>query len=565
MGRMTTIRKLRARFVAGLLCVLSIASQIRTARGAATNPETPNVLLIIFDDLRTTVGAYNDSVAWTPNLDAFFAESVQFNNMHASKSECAPSRVSMLAGQRPDRLRIWSFEPKFRTYNPSVVTLPGHFLKAGYRAVALGKIYDNRSFYSSSSDEKDENVKIVRPVADICTDEDPDAECSWSSGVSKQTVQVNTDNICNNNGTEMFPGSGENPYAQHAHIIYNYADELIKKDMDYCMGSLAVAQLQELAEGDDPFFLAVGIAKPHLPWVVPQSIANHYGNISDAEFEPTSYPSSYWKSKHLKWSHAPNKELESYTGWNSVSVADRARGYYGAVSFGDQQVGRILTQLDSLEAANNTFVVFWGDHGFHLGDRDLWGKKTVFEQSTRVPFGIRPSANWLAANPDAATNGIGAKVQAPTDSVDILPTILDLCNLTIPAQTERAGTSLVPLMKDPTSYVRSAAVSQFEAYGSKSRRGYSIRSTNYRLIVYLPKYKVYKSSPTSLPYRKKTTKARQALFYYETPGQVELVDRINSAAHATAYKDLLKLYTQNADRDWTHLIGVEPFDHPSNR
>lgn len=517
----------------------------------------PNVLYVLFDDLRPTVGSYDDDVAKTPYLDAFFAQSVQFDNMHSSKAECAPSRASMMAGQRPDRIRIWDFKPKFRKNNPKLVTLPGHFRKAGYRTVMVGKVYDNRSFYKTSK----KGTKTVKPAPDLCNTKRPKKECSWDSGIVKQAIQVNQNDMCQNNGTEYFPGSGaSDPYDQHLHLAYSYDDAFQSKDQDYCVTSVAIQQLETLAAAGEPFFLAVGIVKPHLPWVRPQSIADHFAALPDSDFEVPSYNSTYWKDTHVRWSKSNSAELSSYDDYASYSDVDRVRGYYGATTFADEQFGRLLGALDAMPIANNTFVIVWGDHGFHLGDRDLWGKKTIFDQATRVPFGIRPAETWLADNQDVANNGIGARVLAPTDSVDILPTLLDLCNIDLPSLSDRAGASMVPLMRNPAGSIRAAAISQYEAYSVRNYMGYSIRSSNYRLVLYAKERKLNSKNRKVLPYKKSVDSSRLALYYYDEPGQIELVNHVNDPTHAAAYAELLQLFKQNKDRDWTHLIGVKPFD-----
>ncbi|GBG31217.1 Iduronate 2-sulfatase [Hondaea fermentalgiana] len=517
-----------------------------------------NVLLVIVDDLRPTLGAYDDEVAISPNFDAFFQQSVQFSNAHSSRAECAPSRASMLAGQRPDRTRVHNFRPVFRKYNKKLVTLPGHFRKAGYRVEGVGKLFDGRSFFSSSA------TIGANPFPDLCDDANTKKECSWDAGIRKQDFQLNTDDMCGNNGTEFFPGSGEDPLERHTFLSYSFPDELEAKDEDYCAITVAIRALQKLANADEPFFLAVGISKPHMPWVRPDSITAQYLDMPDSLFEPPSYDDEYWLDTHVRWSQAPSNELQSYLDYASVSGANRTRAYYGAVTFVDAQFGRLMTALDSMDVAANTHVVVWGDHGFHLGDRDLWGKKTVFDQATRVPLGVRPASTWLVDNQDVADAGIGAQVMSPVDSVDILPTLLDLCALELPKVTDRAGTSLVPLMRDPSSAVRAAAISQYDAYSTRNKMGYSIRSTNYRLVVYVPKRKVYSRKRNVLPYKKNAfVTSRLALYHYTSAGQIELVNHIDDPAHAHAKTALLQLFRDNVDRDWTNLLGEIPFDHPS--
>jgi len=520
-----------------------------------------NVLFILVDDLKNTLGAYGDELAMTPNFDALFAQSVQFENMHSQKSECAPSRASMLSGMRPDRIRLWNFQPVFRKRNKKLMTLPGLFRQKGYNVEGVGKVFDNRSFGRNFGSKP-------QRAPDLCRRK-RQKWCSWDRYVTFERIKKNYGNICKNGGTEFFPGSGLPPLDRTSHLVYSFPDELEAKDKDVCFIDLAIERLEHLASANKPFFLAVGFSRPHMPWTMPQRIKEHFDAIPDASFEPDPTPPGYWTDISLEWSRSWSREMTQYDDYASVSTANRVRGYYGAVAFVDELLGQLLDALNAFpKVANNTHIVVWGDHGFHLGDRDIWAKKTVFDQATRIPFAIKPSQKWLEENPDVEIVVPKNRVFSPTDSVDIFPTLADLCEIKLPKRMGLAGTSLVPLIRDPTSAVRAAAVSQYESYvqipGTREIMGYSIRTTHYRLVVYVPEFKANNLR------RKKAYRGRDlfknvlGVYHYSKPGGIETENQVDNPEHKEARKKLLELFRNAKDRNWSDLINQMPFDHPEN-
>jgi arylsulfatase A-like enzyme len=259
--------------------------------------------------------------------------------------------------------------------------------------------------------------------------------------------------------------------------------------MDGALVNKAKTILSDLAKGGNPFFFAVGFAKPHLPFVAPKKYWDLYdrNTVPLAQFTEHAAESpefAYHNSGELRaYSDIPGipgiPGIKSYTTNHIGLPVDKQRelvhGYYAAVSYADAQIGKLLDELERLGLAENTIVVLWGDHGWHLGDHDLWCKHSNFEQATRSPLII--SAPWIRKS----------KTSSPTEFVDIFPTICDLAGVDVPKKLD--GESLVPLMKKPGSKVKEFAVSQ---YPRKSLMGYSIRTDQYRLTYWMKD--IYRSS-----------------------------------------------------------------------
>mmetsp|Transcript_22694 Transcript_22694/g.42468 ORF Transcript_22694/g.42468 Transcript_22694/m.42468 type:complete len:304 (-) Transcript_22694:692-1603(-) len=220
--------------------------------------------------------------------------------------------------------------------------------------------------------------------ADRCMD-DADFKCSWDRAVSLGSISQNTDGQCGDVVVEMFPGSGLDPLYRLEYLAYSYPDEIQTHDNDYCVATLAADRVQTLATTDEPFFLAVGFAKPHMPWRYPESIRAHFASIPDRFFAPNS-DDDFWGEESSSWSKYSNREMKTFKNWKSVSAVDRKRAYYASVAFIDAQVKRVLEALDNSAAKDSTIIVFWGDHGFHLGEMGLWGKKNGIRAGDSRPL-----------------------------------------------------------------------------------------------------------------------------------------------------------------------------------
>lgn len=434
---------------------------------SSVSAERPNVLFIAVDDLRPDLGCYGNPVVKTPNLDRLAARGTVFDHAYCQQAVCSPSRSSIMTGRRPDATRVYDLVTHFRTANPDLVTLPQHFKNHGYYCAAMGKIYhpgyeDGRSWnaphwYPSGqtvdTDPVDWNKRIATKA---------------SSGVQEYSAAAQAEQESNRKR-----GGGPKAKGPAFEISPKNDEEL----PDGATAVEAVKRLAMLKKGKQPFFLAVGFIKPHLPFVAPKKYWDLY--------DPAKIPGP--ATDHLPEGAPPfaghdNGELHSYTNipkGNPIGqdLAQQLRhGYYAAISFMDAQVGRVLDALEKEGLADNTVIVLWGDHGWQLGDHGLWHKHTNFELATRAPL--------LVSMPRQAT--AGKHCPAPVEFVDVYPTLADVCGLPAPAGVH--GISLKPLLMDPTASVKEIAISQYprggEATGGKSLMGYSIRDTRWRLTLW---------------------------------------------------------------------------------
>ena len=411
--------------------------------GAAQRPARPNVLFIAADDLRPDLGCYGSAGAKTPQLDALARRGVLFERAYAQQAVCNPSRASVLTGRRPDTLKVWDLKTHFRETLPDVVTLPQHFKQHGYTAVDIGKIYHNES-----------GAKPTFPFADPVSWSEPP---SFAEGPHWRDWVV--------------PGDAAGPKGKGGAVqCLDVPDEAY---LDGRIAAAAVSKLRVLAENREPFFLAVGFWKPHLPFKAPKK----YWDLHDRAQLSAPNPSGMPEGAPAIAGH-PWNELRGYTGvpkkgpLPAAQIAELRHGYLACISFLDAQVGRVLAELDRLDLAKNTIVVFWSDHGFHLGEHDLWGKTTNYELDTRVPL--------IVAAPGASR--AGTRAAGLVELIDLYPTLTELAGL--PAASGVEGRSLVPLLRDPRQPGKDVAISQHPhpSYGAATHMGYTLRTARFRYV-----------------------------------------------------------------------------------
>jgi len=407
----------------------------------------PNVLFIAADDLRCDLGAYGDEVVYSPHLDRLAAAGTVFLRAYAQQAVCNPSRASMLTGLRPDTLRVWDLRTHFREHHPEVVTLPQHFKMHGYRAISLGKVFHNQAG----------RFHPPMPFADPVSWSEPPR---WSDGAHWEDWVV--------------PGSTAGPERkQGATQALDVPDDAY---WDGQIAQAAIEQLQRLQHQAEPFFLAVGFWKPHLPFNAPKRYWDLYDRASLAPPVPAG---PALNAPEL----ADNRgtELRTYAGIPAEGelpgplVAELRHGHLAAISFLDAQVGKVLAELDRLGLTERTIVVFWSDHGLHVGERGMWGKATNYELDTRAPLII------------SAPGYASGRVDGLVEFVDIYPTLLELAVLPPPSQA-LAGESLVSLLRDPAARGRDYAISQYprpwpaSANAAPTHMGYTVRSARHRYV-----------------------------------------------------------------------------------
>lgn len=416
-----------------LTILLALAASLVPAAAA----ERPNVLLICVDDLKPLLGCYGDRLAKTPALDKLAARGLLFERAYCNQAICSPSRNALMTGLRPQTLGIYENATHFRTVVPNAVTLPQVFMQNGYKAEALGKIYH----YGHGN--FDDRASWSVPW--------------WISGAAPYALKQSTP-----------PGANPGAPTESADVPDDtYPDGLSAAE--------AIRRLQAAKQDPNtPFFLAVGFIKPHLPFVAPKKYWDLYDpakiTLAPLRSAPTGSPG-----------YAPGNsgELRKYFGMPaSGPLGDDLQrhlihGYYAATSFADAQIGRILDELDRLGLAQNTLVIVWGDHGWHLGDHGLWAKHTNYEEAARIPLIIAlPGAKPAA----------GARTTSLVETVDIYPTLCELAGLSAPAGLD--GRSFAATLADSSKPARDHVIHVYPRNrpGSGEVIGRAIRTERYRMV-----------------------------------------------------------------------------------
>ena len=431
----------RLALLANLCAAAAILLHAADATGAS---QRLNVLFIAVDDLRPQLGCYGHGEMVTPSLDRLAREGRRFNRHYVQVPTCGASRFSLLTGQypsQPDAYDNGAFATLPREQANAQTSLPALFRQHGYRTASIGKI-------SHSPDGLGENGAPELPFGwnemGMPLGEWGDAWAAFFAYAGGKTRIVR-----------------ETPVSERADVPDDgYPDGLI--------ADAAIAKLQQLK--DQPFFLAVGFFKPHLPFNAPA----RYWDLYDPDaLPPAPNPEPPKNVEPTISLHKSGEMRGQYTGFSEPRVVteDEARhlrnAYRACVSYVDAQIGRVLAELDRLGLRNNTVVVVWGDHGWHLGEHGVWGKHTLHEVAMRSPLLVR--------TPDMATPGAAA--DGLVESVDIYPTLAELCGLAPP--TSLAGTSFVASLQDANAAGKEA-VFGFWRHG----RGHSIRTPRYRLVLW---------------------------------------------------------------------------------
>jgi iduronate 2-sulfatase len=432
------IRKLY--LAATALCV--IASFGAPAHAAPAS--RPNVLFVAFDDLRVNLGCYGDSAAITPAIDRLAQRGTVFTRAYCQQAVCNPSRQSLLSGRRPDAIKVWDLNRLFRQTAPDVVSLPEHFKLNGYFTQAFGKIYHGTTGMN-----------------------DPQ---SWSVPEQFEDVPKRDDYQLPENRA---------PRAGQKAASVEFVDAPDNAYPDGKVADAAVAALGNFAKSNQrqPFFLAVGIRKPHLPFTAPK----RYWDMHAAKtIPPLTRPNAPRGAPSLALHESV--ELRGYTDVSTApkldaeQIAQLRRGYYASMTFADAQLGRVLEALEKTGLAQNTIVIVWGDHGFHLGEHGLWAKTTNYESDTRVPL--------IVATPDNRPRGV--RTSALVELLDLYPTLIELCGL--PARDKLEGRSFAANLGQPNVPGKSAAFSQFPRPWASGRNfnpehmGYAVRTAAHRYV-----------------------------------------------------------------------------------
>jgi iduronate 2-sulfatase len=433
-----------------LLAALSAAAVLIPSAPSAAAADKPNVLLICVDDLKPLLGCYGNDVVQSPNIDRLAARGLRFDRAYCNQAVCAPSRNALLTGRRPQTLGIYDLGTNFRHAAPEAVTLPQHFKASGYRTEALGKI-----FHVGHGNHNDPvSWSVPHWHAEVVKYALPESQAP--DGPTREEARFQ--NLASGRAMNLPRGAAFEAadVADDAYPDGQIADEAIRR--------LAAAAERP----DEPFFLAVGFVKPHLPFCAPKKYWDQYDRASFAIAERQTPPDGAPPYAPTDWG-----ELRQYRDIpKEGDLPDELQrtlihGYHAATSYMDAQLGRVLAALDEHGLAQNTIIVLWGDHGWHLGDHGQWCKHSNYEQAARIPL--------IVVAPGATQPG--TSTAALVESVDLYPTLCELAGLTPPEALD--GESLVATLRDPDTGGEEAA---FHVYPRGERLGRAVRTAQYRLV-----------------------------------------------------------------------------------
>lgn len=390
--------------------------------------ERPNVLFLMVDDLRPELGCYGAKGVQSPNIDALASTAVRFDRAFVQYPVCNPSRTSMLTGRYPTTTGVMDNNTWFGASHPEWITLPRHFKTSGYAALRTGKIFHGGIDDSDAWTAGGEPRKFTGAT---------------SNTVRPPNRQQLSDRIV------ALEGNGE------SHNDFKTADTAIKYLQDY---------------RDKPFFLACGFTKPHSPPTAPQKFLEMYANVPvqlPIDFAPSPAALPGFPAKSI----TPNGDLFIKRDASPDQAREMIRAYWASTSWTDWNVGRVLAELDKQNLRDKTIILFWGDHGYHLGEKGKWSKHgSLYDIGTRVPL--------FVSVPGKAGNG---KSSARTvEALDIYPTLCELCGLAMPAGLE--GQSFARLLDDPGAAWSNPAIT---VHGTNQKvGGAAIRNERFRYAEY---------------------------------------------------------------------------------
>jgi len=410
-----------------------------------------NVLLITVDDLKPAIGSFGDTLVKTPHMDKLSSKGMIFTNAYAQQAVCAPSRASMLSGKRPESIQVMDLETPIRKQNPDIETLPQFFKNNGYLTYGMGKVFHHLEPTSFTEPEwyfrqplfsPQKTVEIERMIDSL-----KNAGADWSDWTQRR----------------------RGPSVEIADV-----PDSIMRD-----GELAVRAIEKLKalkkenEKEKPFFLALGFLKPHLPFVAPKRYWDLYDPekipLATNQFAPKDAPyyAQHWSGELRTYDDIPKEGPFS----DSLQLVLK-HGYLAATSFVDAQIGLVIQELERLGLDKNTIIVLWGDHGFQLGEHNMWTKQNNYDISLRAPLIISVPG----------MKNTGSASSELVEFVDIFPTLAELANLEAPDDLE--GISIASLLENPDRPVKEAVFSIYpwDIPGVGKGFGYTMKTQSYRLV-----------------------------------------------------------------------------------
>ena len=479
--------------------------------------EQKNILFLSIDDLKPLLSNYGESQMVTPNFDRLAKMGMTFTNAHVQYAVCGPSRASVMTGTNPDKTKVWDLHTDFRESSDGLISMPEYLISQGYQSTGVGKIYHKGS---SSPGHDGKSWSIPHELPKNFDPKYGDAALNnYQNPSTKQAVE----NLLAEAKTKgLKGGKAQNYVRKRLKPSTDMADVSDEAYLDGLYTRVALRQLNDLEKNVQPWFLAVGYQRPHLPFAAPKKYWDLYDRdkIDIAKFQDLAEGTP-------KFAYHSFGELRSYTDIdNDLKIGDKIpeskqreliHGYMACISYIDAQLGKLFDELEKRNILDDTVIVLWGDHGFHLGDHTEWCKHSNFEQATRIPF--------MFAGPGVEKN---QKSHHPVNLVDLFPTVFELANVKQSTQTD--GKSLVPLLDDDKSTNIDMDYA-YHQYARQKRMGYAVRTDRYRYTEWHDNnYRSYK------PYKEENIVGRELYDYDKDP--LETKNLVDDPAYASVVKDL---------------------------
>lgn len=401
--------------------------------GLSHAADHPNILFIAIDDLRPELGCYGSPAVISPNLDALAANGLRFDRAYCQQAICSPSRASLLTGTRPDTNGLTHNYIGFSEVDPALTTLPKHFANNGYETATAGKIFHkaNHSLDSWSRKPSRGKLKLPKPK-------------HYALPENQKLRNENFQKMFEKYGEAAKRGLGNGP-------AYESADVPDHTYVDGFNTELAIATIKDMTGGSKkPFFFAMGYKLPHLNWIAPKRYWDLYDRGKIKLATQTQGPKDGASmGLHASFELRTRAGIPKFGRIGDDLSRTLLHAYYASVSYVDAQIGKLIETLEETGVSDNTIVIVWGDHGWHLGEMGIWGKATNYEISARVPLIV--SAPSMKAR--------GKDTGALVELLDIYPTLCDLAGIPKPGHIE--GASFAPLLDDPTRPHNQIALTQF--------------------------------------------------------------------------------------------------------
>ena len=427
----------------------------------SSTKKRPNIVMILVDDLKPLLGAYGDSLVVSPNIDKLSNMGMRFDLAYVNQAVCGPSRYNLMLGSRSTSTGLYSFGKDFRSLYPNAVTLPQYFMNAGYHSESMGKVF--HIGHGNVGDDASWSVphhedKVIEYIVPNSTDRALTREEAFF------------------NNTKMYEKNTPPVHQLPRGAAWESPDVLDEAYADGRTATHAIDRIRKLNSTlDKPFFMAIGFARPHLPFSVPKKYWDLYNpnKLPMPQFEGIPEGTASFTVKR-------KGEIENFKPiptdgkiFNDELKTKLIHGYYASISYMDAQVGKVIDELERLKMLDNTIIVLWGDHGWHLGDHGSWTKHSNFEQAVKIPL--------IFVGPGIPEN---SNTKQLAETVDIYPTLVELAGLPKPVVSQSIdGLSLVPVLKNSKLQIRNHAYHSYPRHiGKQKYIGQAIRTERYRMV-----------------------------------------------------------------------------------